>query len=196
MSTTLIVPGLGGSGPDHWQSWWLATDRDAVRVEQDDWETPDPTAWSAKIADSLRQATAPVWIVAHSFGCLAAVLATTRNPDVVAGALLVAPADPQKFSVEPLLPKVQLPFPSLLVASSNDPWIKFMTAALWAQRWGSRLINIGNAGHVNAESGFGPWVEGRVMFSALTRSQEDWPSGDVYGEIRLPESSPAHSHLV
>ena len=175
MSTTLIVPGLGGSGPDHWQSWWQAADREAVRVVQKDWDTPELEQWSANVADHLQQATAPVWIVAHSFGCLAAVVAAVRNPDIVAGAFLVAPADPHKFGVESLLPTKPLPFPTLLVASSNDPWLKFMTAALWAQRWGSRLVPIGEAGHVNAESGYGPWVEGRVLFSALARSQQDWP---------------------
>lgn len=194
MAATLVVPGLGDSGPDHWQSWWLAQEPEAIRVVQEDWATPDLPQWSAKVADHLQQTTAPVWIVAHSFGALAAVVAAARNPDAVAGVFLVAPADPHKFSVEPLLPKVQLPFPSLLVASSNDPWMKFMTAAFWAQYWGSRLVNIGAAGHVNAESGYGPWVEGRVLFSAFIRSQGDWPYGDIDGEIHQPETHQGQSH--
>ena len=180
MPAILIIPGLGDSGADHWQSWWQALEPGAIRVVQDDWVTPDLALWSTKVAEQLEQAIPPVWIVAHSFGCLAAVVAASRNPDAVAGAFLVAPADPQKFSVEPLLPKTALPFPSLLVASSNDPWLKFMTAALWAQRWGSRLVPIGAAGHVNTESGFGPWVEGRLMYASFVRSQQGWLYGDIH----------------
>jgi predicted alpha/beta hydrolase family esterase len=188
VSTTLIVPGLNGSGPDHWQSWWQALDQKAIRVVQQDWATPDLMQWSAQVADQLQKATAPIWIVAHSFGCLAAVVAATRNPDAVAGAFLVAPADPQKFDVEPLIPANALPFPSLLVASSNDPWLRLMTAALWAQHWGSRLINIGAAGHINVDSGFGPWVEGRMLFTTFVRSQLDWPYGDIDGEMHRPDT--------
>ena len=194
MPPTLIVPGLGSSGPDHWQSWWQAQEPGAIRVEQEDWATPDLTQWSARVVDHLALATSPVWIVAHSFGCLAAVVAASQNPDVVAGAFLVAPADPQKFAVESLLPQTSLPFPSLLVASSNDPWLKFMTAAFWAQRWDSRLVLIGAAGHVNAESGYGPWVEGRVMFASLVRSQQGLPTGMLYGEIHQPDTQCEQLH--
>lgn len=196
MTTTLIVPGINGSGPDHWQSWWQALEPRAIRVEQGEWAEPDLIKWSSRVADHLDQASSPVWIVAHSFGCLAAVVAASRNPNAVAGAFLVAPADPQKFAVEPLLPKTSLPFPSLLVASSNDPWLKFMAAALWAERWGSRLVPIGAAGHVNVESGFGPWAEGRRLFATFIRSQQGWLTGILDGEIHQPDTQREQLHLV
>ena len=183
MATTLIIPGLGNSGSDHWQSWWQAVEPGSIRVQQQDWATPDLPRWASAVEDALNAATAPVWIVAHSFGSLAAVVAAMTNPRAVAGAFLVAPADPQVFDIEHLLPKAALPFPSIVVASSNDPWLKLMTAGLWAQRWDSRLINIGAAGHVNAESGFGPWVEGRMLFTAFRRSLEDWPHGDLPADL-------------
>ena len=167
MTTALIVPGLGNSGPDHWQSWWQALEPESVRVEQENWTTPDLLRWAATLAAALDSEGRPVWIVAHSFGCLAAVVAATARPGSVRGAFLVAPADPQKFDVARHLPQTALPFPSLLVASSTDPWMKLMTAALWAERWGSRLVNIGAAGHVNPASGFGPWIEGRALFGRL-----------------------------
>jgi len=182
MATTLIIPGLGNSGPDHWQSWWQAAEPESIRVQQQDWTAPDLPRWAEAVEEALHAATAPVWVVAHSFGGLAAVVAGTRNPRAVAGAFLVAPADPQVFDIEHFLPKAALPFPSIVVASSNDPWLKLMTAGLWAQRWDSRLINVGAAGHVNAESGFGPWVEGRMLFAAFKRSLEDWPRGDIPGD--------------
>jgi predicted alpha/beta hydrolase family esterase len=183
MATTLIIPGLGNSGPDHWQSWWQAVETGSIRVLQQDWTTPDLLRWATAVEEAIQGATVPVWIVAHSFGSLAAVVAASRNPRAVAGVFLVAPADPQNFDVEPLLPEAALQFPSAIVASSNDPWLKLMTAGLWAQRWDSRLINVGAAGHINAESGFGPWVEGRMLFTAFKRSLEDWPQGDIPADL-------------
>lgn len=164
MATTLIVPGLNGSGPDHWQSWWEAMDLDSRRVEQHAWHIAELPRWSRRVAEALARAPAPVWIVAHSFGCLASVHASLEHPGQVAGALLVAPADPDRFGVVDQLPHEPLPFPTALVASSNDPWMSFPKAAYWARCWGSRLINAGWAGHINVESGHGPWLGGLALF--------------------------------
>ena len=179
MARTLIVPGLNNSGPDHWQSWWQALEPDSVRMAHDDWATPDLARWQTAVEAALDKERAPVWIVAHSFGCLASVAAAVAKPRTVLGAFLVAPADPDKFKAADLLPRDELPFPSVVVASINDPWMKFITSAYWAGCWGSRLMNVGRAGHINPESGFGPWVEGRNLFASFGRAQEDWPSGDI-----------------
>lgn len=179
MSTTLIVPGLNGSGPDHWQSWWQAMDRKAIRVEQNDWHTPNLEAWTRNIVEAIDCSVAPVWLVAHSFGCLAAVQATVKREEFVAGAFLVAPADPDQFALDAKLPLRPLNVPSILVASSNDPWLGLLKAGLWAQRWGSRLVSIGAAGHVNAESGFGPWVEGQLLFRDFVHAEAGLPLGDI-----------------
>lgn len=176
---TLIVPGLNGSGPDHWQSWWQAIAPASVRVVQDDWANPDLDQWSQRVAESLQQQTQPVWLVAHSFGVLASVHAAYRFPEKVAGAFLVAPADPEKFGLSTKMPLSSLPFPSLLVASSNDPWLKLMNASYWSGAWGSHLVNLGQVGHINPESGFGPWVEGYNLFRRFVRSHEGVLSGDI-----------------
>ncbi len=186
MTTTLIVSGLGNSGPDHWQSWWQALEPDSIRVEPRDWNAPDLSRWSASVTEALDRETQAVWIVAHSFGCLAAIAAAEQRPDAVRGAFLVAPADPQKFGVALYLPQKPLSFPSLVAASSNDPWMKLMSAALWAERWGSRLVNIGAAGHVNSESGYGPWIEGRALFGKFCRSQQGLPYGEISGDTSAP----------
>lgn len=179
MVPTLIVPGLNGSGPDHWQSWWLALEPDAVWVEQENWAQPDLGRWAGKVEAALDAAAHPVWIVAHSFGVLASVQAASRRPDKVNGAFLVAPADPEKFCLSTRLHGKTLPFPSLVVASSNDPWMKLMHAAYWADRWGSRIVGIGNAGHINPESGFGPWVEGLALFRKFCHQYD----GRIAGEL-------------
>lgn len=175
MATVLIVPGLNDSGPEHWQTWWQAREPGAMRVVQDDWRTPDLSRWAARVGESLEQAAEPVWIVAHSFGCLASVRAAADHPGRVAGALLVAPADPARFNLDAELAEQTLAFPSLVVASTNDPWLSFERAAYWAKRWDSPWVNLGQAGHINAESGYGPWPGGRALFQEL-RSQASAPS--------------------
>ncbi len=169
MDTILIVPGLGDSGRNHWQTWLQGRENTAVRVTQDDWNDPDLARWASRVRDSLDRAPGPVWVVAHSFGCLASVRAVAARPHPVTGALLVAPADPDRVGAGKSLPTAPLPFPSLLVASTTDPWLKLSTATLLANQWGSRLINLGAAGHINADSGYGPWPEGERLLRELQR---------------------------
>lgn len=169
MDSVLVVPGLNGSGPEHWQSW-IEPLLGATRVEQADWSQPDIDLWSARVADAVRQAPGRVWLVAHSFGCLASSVAAQTVGERIAGALFVAPASPDKFSITERIPASALPFPAIVAASRNDPWMKFLAAASWAERWGAQLVDLGNAGHVNTESGHGAWPEGLELFRRLQRS--------------------------
>src|SRR5690242_8824011 len=89
---TLIVPGLHGSGCAHWQSWWQAVVPDAQRVEQEDWSAPDLGAWTDRLLQAVARQPKPVWLVAHSFGCLTAVNAISQRSRNIAGAFLVAAA--------------------------------------------------------------------------------------------------------
>ncbi|MBV7536978.1 alpha/beta hydrolase [Duganella sp. sic0402] len=160
----LIAPGLHNSGPDHWQSRWQQLFPAFERVQQEDWDVPDLPRWSARV-DALRQRGGeadrrPTLIVGHSFGALATVHSVARNPANVVGVLLVAPADPDKFNVAQLLPQQALPVSSIMVGSTNDPWMAAPRAEQWAHRWHSRFINGGPLGHINAESGLGDWPEG------------------------------------
>jgi predicted alpha/beta hydrolase family esterase len=154
----LIVPGLGDSGPAHWQSWLQAQHRDAVRVTQHDWSTPDLDCWAARIATTLECSGPGPWIaVAHSFGVLALARHLQLHPaSPVAAALLVAPAEPDKFGLADRLPRERLSLPTTLVASDTDPWMSAASTRRWAARWGSRWLTLGDAGHINAEAGFGP----------------------------------------
>lgn len=171
MATVLIVPGLGDSGPEHWQTWLQARERTAVRVTQDDWTQPDLERWAARVREAIDSAVSPVWLVGHSFGCLASVQAAAERAERIAGALLVAPADPARVGAHGALFSDRLRFPSVLVASTTDPWLRFNTAKDWAERWGSRLLDLGPAGHINAESGYGPWPEGQELLHRLQLEQ-------------------------
>ncbi len=192
--TTLIVPGLHGSGPDHWQSWLERQLPDTRRVPDIDWAQPVLARWAQAVRDAIDRAPGPVWVVAHSFGCLASVVAAADRGERVAGLMLVAPADPERFTPrglrdsgthpEPMslasaIPRQPLGAPSLVVASTNDPWVRFTSAAYWADCWGSHLEEIGAAGHINVDSGHGPWARGLELLHALQAAGDDLPLGSI-----------------
>ncbi len=188
MTTVLVVPGLHGSGHAHWQSWMERQLEGCVRVSQADWDDPSLTRWAGSLRQALDRARGQVWVVAHSFGCLAVAHVAPAYRERIAGAMLVAPADPDKFGVSQLLPDEPLGLPSVVVASTNDPWVRLMRAAWLAERWGSRFVNIGAAGHINVDSGHGPWPAGLELFESLRRSQSDFPLGRLDGAAQGAET--------
>jgi len=163
----LIVPGLHGSGPGHWQTRWQERHPDFERVHQARWNMPDLAVWSHRLDLALRTSTRPTLIVAHSFGCLTAIHRASLGTPNLYGALLVAPADPVKFGVEEALREVALPCPSIVVGSTDDPWMEGTRAKIWAERWGSAFVNAGALGHINAESDLGEWEFGLSLLNDL-----------------------------
>ena len=171
--TILIVPGWRDSGPGHWQSLWAESIEGTVRVSQDNWMSPTRSAWVGRIAETVLAQDGPVVLVAHSLGCIAS---THLPPEAVAriqGALLVAPADPARRA--PLVdfasvPYHTLPYRSVLVASSNDPYCPVRTAGAYARSWGSEFVRLQNAGHINIDSGFGAWPLGLALLQSLVDS--------------------------
>lgn len=193
MSSVLIVPGLGGSGPGHWQNWWLRGDPAAVLVEQASWRHPALGQWTERLVEAV-EAHPYSWIVAHSLGvALVTRLAATRLDLRIAGALLVAPADVERmdglgeelrgfgpFSLAPL------PFPTTVVASRTDKWMQFRRVRSFAAAWGATLVDYGDAGHINVASGFGPWPDG-PRFLAEVQARRPRPSTILHLRPRLME---------
>ena len=169
----VIVPGWRNSGPDHWQSRWQADLPAVSRVCQRDWESPVRADWVEALASHIARIDAPVIVAAHSLGCIT----VAHLPEVVArriaGALLVAPADIERPNAPEVLrafgpiPRLRLPFASTVVASTNDPYCSLARATALAAGWGSELVVVGAAGHVNADSGLGDWPAGRRLLHAL-----------------------------
>lgn len=189
--TILTVPGLGGSGPSHWQSLWETARPDTVRAELGMWNTPHRNAWVTKLDQAISAAQAPVILAAHSLGCLAVAwwAELTRQPYgwPVAGALLVAPPDVDRPDACDALksfvpaPATPLPFPSILVASRDDPWIEIDRAHSLAAAWGSHFVDAGAQGHLNAASGLGWWDEGQELLERVLHA-----AGDRAGHPRSP----------
>ena len=178
----LTLPGWQGSGPAHWQSHWERL-HGCQRVEQHDWWQPRRGDWLARLDEVLVDQPGPVLLAAHSLGCVlvAAWARYSRHTARVRGALLVAPGDVEQAGLAPALPgwapieRQRLPFPSRLVASRNDPYCTWGRAAALATDWGCDLVDAGERGHLNADSGLGDWPQGWTLLDPWRRAAAPTP---------------------
>ena len=173
MIHTIIVPGVGGSDYDHWQSKLQRELMSCSRVQQQDWNLPILKDWIAQFVATVVNATQPVQIVAHSFGCLTTVAALAQHPEIVAKVrkiILVAPANPARFGeagfarhsltdYKAYFHGLSIDVPTTLLISENDPWLGYVDALQLAESWKLTPINLGPVGHINVASGFGPFPE-------------------------------------
>lgn len=172
-TSVLVIPGWNGSGVGHWQTMWEQKYPHFRRVEQHNWSRPSRADWIAQIDADLGRMASPTFLVAHSLGCLAVAhwaAAAGKKTDLVDGAFLVAPPWLTKSDQSPAelldfvpMPLRRLPFPSLFVASQNDHYLPVEVAARLAAAWGSELVNVGRAGHINVASGHGLWPDGEEL---------------------------------
>lgn len=174
-NTVLILPGLGNSGPQHWQTLWEQAHPDFVRVEQKSWDHPVCADWVAAIEDAVRRAGPEAVLVAHSLACLAVAHWASADHSPIKAAMLVAvpnsqresfPKEAQGFAETPT---ARFDFPSLVVASTDDPYGSAENAERLARAWGSDYCCIGAYGHINASSGLGDWPEGFALLKQLQR---------------------------
>jgi len=170
---TLILPGIGDSDPGHWQSLWQSAQPNFSRVHQRDWDHPVCAEWVAVLEQAVAQAGENVVLVAHSLGCLLVAHWAAQTHLKIKGALLVAPPNPAAetfpketagFSPVPMQP---FKFPSVVVASSDDPYGDLMFTQSCATAWGSRFVHAGAVGHINTRSGLGSWSEGFILYRQL-----------------------------
>lgn len=175
MTQILIIPGLGGSGPDHWQSQWENRHPHCERVRMPDWNIPDRQSWTEALDTAVRACPQPPFLVAHSLGChVVAHWALSHKNVRGKGALLVAPPDlgdvdrvPAEALVFTPLPLAVLPFPATVLASSNDPYCDIQRAQVFATAWGADFHNLGPWGHLNADSHLGSWDTGWAYVQEL-----------------------------
>lgn len=173
----LTLPGLGGSGPDHWQTHWEQERPNVERVELGGWSQPSRNIWIAKLEQSLARARGPVVLVAHSLSCHLvswwASMAGEGASRPVAGALLVAPPDLDRVHLDRRLtefwpsPRGVLPFPAVVVASRDDPWCSVTRAREMSANWLAAFCDAGEVGHINGESGLGAWHDGQAVLDRL-----------------------------
>jgi predicted alpha/beta hydrolase family esterase len=210
----LLVPGLGGSGPGHWQTRWERQRADCRLVDLGLWNRPHRNTWVNKLNHAISDASRPVVLVAHSLGCLAvswwaALERPTANgvPNPVIGALLVAPPEVDFYPLDDRLkafapaPEQVLPFPSILVASHDDPYMSFRRARHLAGVWGSGFADAGRVGHINAASELGDWPFGQFLLRRLLSGKQmplkpgTAEAGEASGLAHVQDASPATLRL-
>lgn len=180
MDKILVVPGYQGSDEQHWQTWLQQQYPQAERLADIDYQRPILRHWRKHIQQYLKAQSQPVFIVAHSFGCLAVAAAIADFADKVSAVLLVAPAAPQHFVSRglarefPCLPSISAEVPTkplntsgILIGSRDDPWMSFTEATTLATHWQLYFYDAGFAGHINAHSGYGAWPECKYLLDTL-----------------------------
>jgi predicted alpha/beta hydrolase family esterase len=173
--TVLIVPGLGNSGDAHWQSAWERERPDCVRADLGNWDDPTPAEWCARLNTIIKAVPGSKVFVAHSLGCIAVALWARTCPldHDIAGALLVAPCDSEVTDVPVAvrrfapIPRARLGFPTTVIASGNDPFARIARSREMAANWGSAFLDIGSAGHINAQSNLGSWKQGQEILDVF-----------------------------
>ncbi|WP_412064373.1 RBBP9/YdeN family alpha/beta hydrolase [Rhizobium sp. SYY.PMSO] len=170
MSDIIMLPGLGGSGEDHWQTLWEHRDPKMRRFRPSSWDRPELADWIAALEREIARSATPPILIAHSLACQLVAHWAPSATKAILGAFLVAAPDPTgkiylaeagSFA-DP--PRQRLPFPTLLVASTDDPFGSWDHARYSAEIWGSTLVGVGQRGHINAASGLGDWPEGKTIF--------------------------------
>ena len=180
-ATVLIVPGLRGHVPEHWQTL-LASRLPRVRAVEP--MGRDDLDCARRVAAIEREANAikgPLLLVAHSGGVIMVIHWAKQTQRAVKGALLATPPDfervmPAEYpTIDQLraggwlpVPRDRLPFPTIVAASRNDPLGRFERVAELARDWGSKFVDLGNVGHLNPASGYGDWVGADSLIAQLT----------------------------
>ena len=168
----LIVPGVGGSDQQHWQSWLQDQLPNSSRVQQN-WDRPVLQEWVQQWVSHVNAIEAPIQVIAHSFGCLTSLAALVQYPDLqdkITNLILVAPANPNRFgengfseagqdSYFEYFQQLQLGVSSLMLISENDSWLSIEDAVHFAEIWQFPYVNLGQVGHINVASGFGAFPQ-------------------------------------
>lgn len=169
------IPGLHNSGEDHWQTIMERNfPGQFLRINQENWDEPDCQTWINKIEKDLSNCNYDeIILIGHSIGCMAIVKWFEKYQHHIKGALLVAPSDSENVNYPSYItgfvpiPNQKLPFPSIVVASSNDHVTDLNRSREFARNWGSKLVILNDAGHIEPKSGFGEWKKGLELIKEL-----------------------------
>jgi uncharacterized protein len=174
MTSYFIIPGLGNSGPEHWQTYFEKSGDRFQRINQKEWDAPDCADWVDAIDKAISNFDlSRVVLIGHSLGCVTIAHWANRYHKKIKGDLLVAPSDIENpvytFPATGFapVPTEKINFKTIVAASADDPWVSLDRAKFFAQGWGSDFIDIGKAGHINAASGFGEWKQGLEILKKL-----------------------------
>lgn len=172
MTSFIVLPGIYNSGPTHWQTLW-EQDPAFERFAPSDWDLPTRADWVAALEAAVVAAPVPPVLVAHSLACLLVPIWAAESAAPVAGAMLVAPVDPDAEAFPEAaaefadFPRGPLPYPALAVGSLDDPYATKEYARGFAADLGADFVVAGALGHINADSGLGDWPQGQELLAGF-----------------------------
>ncbi|MEY4761244.1 MAG: hypothetical protein RLZZ200_1100 [Pseudomonadota bacterium] len=173
----LVLAGFQDSGPLHWQTLWARGDPRYIKLAHASWDAPDRHDWLRELEAVLPAVGPDTVIVAHSLGCiLTAFWAATDADARVRGAFLVAPPDlgrpdaPRDITNFLDVPRIPLPFPTLVVGSDDDPYGSATHMAGLARDWSARFVLMPGLGHIGSMSGVGRWPAGKALLEEFIAS--------------------------
>lgn len=173
------IPGLRNSGPNHWQTTWEKQfPNDFIRIQQDNWERPDCDSWMNRLEEVLSQHDlSDAILIGHSVGCATIVNWFGKYQHRIKGALLVAPSDVERGDYPTYITGFiplhlqKLPFPSIVVASTNDHVVDYERAEYFADIWGSEFVTIENGDHLEGAIGTNNWSEGIALLNSFATDE-------------------------
>jgi predicted alpha/beta hydrolase family esterase len=173
----LFLPDGATPPSDHWQFRWQQKLSTGRMVAPKAHHAPERLAWVEAIARAEAGDSRPLVLVGHGHGIFAAIAALPQLGQRVAGAFFAAPHDlagnaslmssPHGW---PAQLRTRLPFPVMVVGSRNDPACSYAAAEALAAEWGALMLDAGEAGHIDSESGYGPWPEGSMAFAKFLQN--------------------------
>lgn len=168
--TVLLVPGLRDPVAEHWQTLLQAQLPGCRSVPPMGREDLDCALRVEAIEQAAQAVQGPLVLVAHSGGCIMVAHWARRTTRIVHAALLATPPDfesPMPAGYPTLdqlrgggwlpVPRERLPFRSIVALSRNDPLGQPGRVMALATDWGSEVADLGEVGHLNPASGYGPW---------------------------------------
>jgi predicted alpha/beta hydrolase family esterase len=188
-STIVIIPGLREHVEDHWQTLLAATLTKVRIVPPLEHDKFSCAARVEAIQKVIGEIDGPIIVVAHSAGVVMFVHWAQKYQRPIKGALLATPPDldkplpegyPNKETLQTNdwfpVPRVPLRFSTIVAASESDHLASFLSVAAMATDWHSKLVNIGDVGHLNPASGYGEWAEARKFINILEDIQLRHPA--------------------
>ena len=183
----IVLHGLGGSGPEHWQSWLY---KELVNASEDvyyptlpEYNDPHKDKWIKTLEDTFQRISSDnITVVAHSLGCILWLHFAIKNEQmlkkIVKRVILVAPPSPylkheiiQRFFPLPVRGKgtLQSCKHTLQIQSTNDPYCS-VEDSQYFKDLGIKQLLVVNKGHINIDSGFGKWQW--ILDYCLDQNQE------------------------
>ncbi len=170
MPAFVLLHGLDGSGPDHWQTWLAKRLTDGAQdvrfPDLPDAADPQPDAWEQAVRAEVAAAGPDCTVLCHSLACLTWLrIASSADRQLAARVALVAPPHTTevpavvRFKLARLVPKAVhvAAGETRIVWAPDDEYCPGGAAKSFGAPLRISGDRIERGGHLNTDAGYGPW---------------------------------------